>query len=249
MFSYTQQDHEGGWNLNRNSILLSWQQIPHHTISEILCNTNFDGVVLDTEHGCYNNESLYLCIQTITNKNKKCFVRLTEINKTLIRYCLDAGVDGLIFSTVETRKQCEDIHNFCNFPIHGGSRGLGLVRANSWGKDNNLIGKKPILIAQIETEAAVSNLREITSFDFDYYLIGPYDLSMSMGIPAQFDNNIFDSKIKQIHDMINKEKLGFHIPCNVQSQIDKYEDYGLLALGMDTTLLQEGLTALETIKC
>ena len=67
-----------------------------------------------------------------------------------------------------------------------------LVRANSWGKDNNLIGKKPTLIAQIETDAAVANLREITSFDFDYYLIGPYDLSMSMGIPAQFDNNVFD---------------------------------------------------------
>tara|TARA_R110002074_G_scaffold13083_7_gene47226 strand:- start:7223 stop:7915 length:693 start_codon:yes stop_codon:yes gene_type:complete len=228
---------------------LAWQQIPHHTISELFCSTAFDGVVLDTEHGCFNNESLYMCIQTITNKNKKCFVRLTEINNTLIRYCLDAGVDGLIFSTVETATQSKNILNLCNFPIHGGSRGLGLVRANSWGKTENLTGKKPILIAQIETEAAVANLDEIYSYNFDYYLIGPYDLSMSMGIPAQFNNDIFDLKIKQIHDTIPKEKLGFHIPCNVQPQINKYRDYGLLALGMDTTLLIEGMTKLERLEC
>ena len=126
---------------------------------------------------------------------------------------------------------------------------MGLVRANSWGKTENLTGKKPILIAQIETEAAVANLDEIYSYNFDYYLIGPYDLSMSMGIPAQFNNDIFDLKIKQIHDTIPKEKLGFHIPCNVQSQINKYKDCGLLALGMDTTLLIEGMTKLETLEC
>ena len=80
---------------------LTLQTISSTVISEILCKTNFDGVVLDTEHGCFNNENLYSCIQVITSMNKKCFVRVTDLNKRLIRMCLDAGVDGLIFSTVE----------------------------------------------------------------------------------------------------------------------------------------------------
>ena len=62
-------------------MILSWQQIPSPLISEIMCH-NFDGVVLDTEHGCFNNETLYSCIQVIKASKKRCFVRLTDINKT-----------------------------------------------------------------------------------------------------------------------------------------------------------------------
>ena len=50
---------------------LAWQQIPSPTISELLCKS-LDGVVLDTEHGCFNNETLYNCIQVITANDKKC---------------------------------------------------------------------------------------------------------------------------------------------------------------------------------
>ena len=82
-----------------------WQQIPSPIISEILCQNSFDGIVIDTEHGGYNTETLSNCIQVITLNKKKCFVRLTEVNKTLIRQCLDAGCDGLIFSTIENVKQ------------------------------------------------------------------------------------------------------------------------------------------------
>jgi 4-hydroxy-2-oxoheptanedioate aldolase len=224
---------------------LAWQQIPHHTISEIFCTSEFDGIVLDTEHGCFNNESLHMCIKTITLNNKKCFVRLTEVNKTMIRYCLDAGVDGLIFSTVESVEQSRKIHSYCNFPTQGGTRGLGLVRANSWGKNANLVGKKPLLVAQIETERGVSNLKDISGFNFDYYLIGPYDLSMSMKIPQQFDDERFMLKIQSIHDIIGEERLGIHIPSNIDKQINKYQNFGLLALGMDTTILIDGLNNLE----
>ena len=89
-------------------MILSWQQIPSPLVSEILCR-GFDGTVIDTEHGCFNNETLYSCIQVIKASKKRCFVRLTEVSNTMIRYCLDAGVDGLIFSTIETKKQCQKI--------------------------------------------------------------------------------------------------------------------------------------------
>ena len=87
-------------------MILSWQQIPSPTVTEILSH-NYDGVVLDTEHGCYNNETLFSCVQVLKASNKKCFVRLTEINNTMIRYCLDAGVDGLIFSTIEQKSSAK----------------------------------------------------------------------------------------------------------------------------------------------
>ena len=80
---------------------LLWQQIPSTIISELYCNSDFDGVVIDTEHSPFNNETLFSCIQVVKLSNKKCFVRLAHLDKIVTKMCLDAGVDGLIFSTVE----------------------------------------------------------------------------------------------------------------------------------------------------
>ena len=217
-------------------MILSWQQIPSSTVSEILCH-KFDGVVLDTEHGCYNNETLFSCIQVIKSNKKKCFVRLTEVSNTLIRYCLDAGVDGLIFSTVETEEQCQKIINFCCFaPV--GKRGLGLVRQNFWG-EKGLLSKDPIIVPQIESKLGIENLENIAKYDFDYYLIGPYDLSMSLGAPGNFESENFTLHIDKFGDIISEKKRAVHIPSNVNKEYHKYKNYGLKCVGMDTIALLE----------
>lgn len=224
---------------------LAWQQIPSTIISELLCNIELDGVVIDTEHSAFNIETLYNCIQIITALNKTCFVRLTEPSKTIARACLDAGAHGIIFSTVETKEQCETIHQICKFPSQGGRRGLGLVRQNKWGIEK-LISDKPIIIAQIETVEGIENLDKIVSFDFDYYMIGPYDLSASLGIPAEFDNPKFLEAIAKVKETItDNNQMAVHIPTDVDKHIDKYHGYGIIAVGMDTTILLEGYKELN----
>ncbi len=223
---------------------LSWQQIPSTIISEMLCD-GFDGVVLDTEHGCFNNETLYNCIQIVTAKNKICLVRLTEINKTLIRMCLDAGASGLVFSTVEDASQAAEIKELCTYPKYSGKRGLGLVRQNKWGY-STLVSKPPIIVAQIETKRAVHNLEEIYAQGLDHYMIGPYDLSASLGVTAEFDNPKFLEAINTINKVItDPSKMAVHIPTDVKKHIDKYRDYAIIAVGMDTTVLLEGYRSLK----
>ena len=213
---------------------MSWQQIPSPIITEILCKYA-DGVVLDTEHGCFNNESISACIQVATLAKKHCFIRLTEISNTLIRHCLDSGATGLIFSTVETEEQARLIKKLSCFPPNG-SRGLGLVRGNFWGEES-LLTRDPILIPQIETKAGVDNLEKITNFNFDYYLIGPYDLSLSLNVPGKFDNEQFLCYINKVKEKVPESKLAVHIPNDVKNQIHKYKGYGLKCLGMDTMAL------------
>ena len=212
-------------------MILTWQQIPSPLVSEIMCQ-GYDGVVLDTEHGCYNLENLCACIQVIKSNQKKCLVRLTEVSKTMIRYCLDTGVDGLIFSTVETIEQCNKIIEFSCYAPRG-RRGLGLVRQNMWG-EKDLVSNDPILIPQIESKAGIDLLKEICEFNFDYYLIGPYDLSLSINFPGQFDNPEFLCYINKIKETIPRGKLAVHIPDDIKGQINKYQDYGVKCLGMDT---------------
>ena len=217
---------------------LAWQQIPSPVVSDLLCLGPLDGVVIDTEHAAYNNETLYSCIQVITAQNKTCFVRLTEVNKTMIRMCLDAGANGIIFSTVETAEECELIQKYCKFPLYGGKRGLGLVRENKWGY-NELITQPPIIIAQIETAAGIANLENILSYNFDFYMIGPYDLSASLGFPADFENSAYLEAIEKVSSQVPPHKMAVHIPTDVKNQIKKYKNYGMIAIGMDTTGLLE----------
>ena len=227
-------------------MILTWQQIPSPLISELLCY-NFDGVVLDAEHGCFNNETLYTCIQVIKASRKRCFVRLTEVSNTMIRYCLDAGVDGLIFSTIESKDQCEKILDYCYYSPKG-KRGIGLVRQNFWG-EKDLIQKRPIIIPQIETKTAVDNLEEILKFNFDYYLIGPYDLSLSLNIPAKFDNDKFLCYINKIMDLILQSKTAVHIPNDIENQIKKYDQCAIKCLGMDTiAILEYNKRSLKNVK-
>ena len=125
------------------------------------------------------NESLYACIQIITLYKKQCFVRVTELNKTLVRMCLDAGATGIIFSTIESYSQGKEIVEFCTYPLFKGKRGCGLVRENQWG-EYSLGTNKPLIIGQIETQTAVDNLDSICTCGFDMFIIGPYDLSNSL---------------------------------------------------------------------
>lgn len=225
---------------------LSWQQIANTTITEILCQTKLDGIVIDTEHGCFNPETLYNCIQVATLNNKKCFVRLVSTNKKMIRRCLDAGCDGLIFSMIENTQQVNSIAEYSKFPEFGGSRGLGLVRENYWGLKNKLTKEPPVLVAQIETVKGANNLSEILHKNlFDYIMIGPYDLTASLGIPGEFNNKKYINCVNDIKRKVSESKMAVHIPSNVEKELKKYQDYGIIALGMDTTFILEKYLEVE----
>ncbi len=238
---------------------LLWQQIPSPLITEIFCSSSFDGVVLDLEHGHFNNETLYSCIQVGTLSNKKVFARFSHLDRQCIRMCLDAGISGVILSTVETFEQAKEFYDYCIYPFKnqvekfdqdnrgvirkslvtetGGKRGQGLVRENLWGM-KPLELSRPIIIPQIETVKGVENIDHISSIDFDYYLVGPYDLSASLGSVGDFDNPDFKNCLEKLKNIIGKS-LGLHIPCDIKNKIKDYSDYSFLALGMDTTFIIE----------
>lgn len=225
---------------------LTLQTIPSTLISEILLMGDFDGIVLDTEHGCFNNETLYSCIQVITNIGKKCFVRVTDFNKRLVRMCLDAGVDGLIFSTIEDCEIAEEIVRYCNYPVAGGNRGMGLVRQNSWG-NTVLDDCRPILIAQIETKLGIFNLDKLSSSGFDYFVLGPYDLSSDLGCAAQWENSTYKLHVETMCDIIHKENLGVFLPTveQIRQSPDILDKFSLVVYGMDTDFLRNGMGSLN----
>ena len=112
------------------------------------------------------------------------------------------------------------------------------MRQNAWGH-KKLIQKPPIIIAQIETQKGIENIQSIVSYGFDLYMIGPYDLSASLGIPEDFENDVYMKAVKEVQENVPRHQMAVHIPTDVKNQIKKYENYGMIAVGMDTTGLLE----------
>src|SRR4029079_10449539 len=70
-------------------------------------------------------------------------------------------------------------------------------------------GAERILIANIESVPAIENLHEICSIEgLDAVLIGPHDLSCSLGIPEQYDHPRFDAAVKEIFRIAREHRLG-----------------------------------------
>jgi len=223
-----------------------WQQIPSTEITKIYCNTDFDAVVLDLEHGVFNNETLYSLIQLINASNKLSFVRVTEPSKSQLRLLLDSNVSGIIFSTLEI-EQTDKIKEWCLYPPLG-KRGQGLVSENNWGDDKLQLNKVK-LIAQIENKESINQLSKIVNTGlFEYYVLGPYDLTADLGCVADWENKKYLELIDKFNKEIPIEKRGVHIVSNIENEYrNKFKSYGFVALGMDTTIVKSGIKNLENL--
>lgn len=229
-------------------IRLHWQQIASAEITQIFCNSKFDGVVLDNEHGIFTEEQLFTLIQLINARGKRSYVRFATLDKSLVRKVMDAGVYGLIFSTIETIQQVRDIHFWCKYPPIG-SRGQGLCAENEWGERPDLLQRRdPEIIAQIETKTGMEMLPILVknmSDKIDRFLVGPYDLSASLGCCGEWDNPIFVEYMKKFDRVVPFGKKAMHIVKGVEAQFSRHSTCGMLALGMDTLALIDNVRWLD----
>ena len=140
---------------------------------------------------------------------------LTRIVESYPKDCkqaLDAGSGGIIAPMIESADQLKEIRDACCWPP-AGQRGVGFSRANLFGKHfekYNEEAQSPLLIAQIEHINAVNNLEQILEVKgLDAVIVGPYDLSASMSITAEFENEKFLKSMDQIIELCNK----YDVPC------------------------------------
>jgi 2-dehydro-3-deoxyglucarate aldolase len=223
----------------------SWITLNSVSVAEILADSGFDWLCVDMEHSVTDYRDVQLLIAAIQSKGVRAFVRVGENNTRIIKRVLDAGADGIIVPMVNTKADAQKAVAAVNYPPLG-TRGVGLARAQGYGfgfdeyKDGK--AKEITLIAQIEHIDAVDNLDEILSVDGIFgTIVGPYDLSGSMGKPGNYD----DADVKQILDKYettakNYEKLiGFHvIQPDYNLVLEKIElGYNFVAFSLDSLFL------------
>ena len=147
---------------------------------------------------------------------------------------------------VESKEDVLAAINATNYPPKG-TRGMGLARAQGYGeakaKNDYIqnISNRIELYIQIESKEALNHLDEMFSQDINGYMIGPYDLSSSMGIAGDFTNIDFINAEESILETAKKYdiKRGYHIvePDLEQLELRKSQGYNFIAFSVDFRML------------
>lgn len=224
----------------------SWIQIPHSSVAEIMGQSGYDWVAVDMEHGAISVHQLPDLFRALELGGTLPLARLAQGQIKDCKQALDAGAGGVIVPMVESAEQLIQIRDACRWPP-AGTRGVGFSRANLFGKYFENYAEEaqaPLLVAMIEHIRAVDNLENILEVEgLDAILIGPYDLSASMNLTAQFEHTDFLNMMNKIRLLCHKHDIpcGVHIvkpdPRILAQRIE--EGYRFIAYSIDAVLLNE----------
>ena len=223
----------------------SWMQIPHASVAEIMGAAGYDWVAVDMEHGSISVHQLPDLFRALELGNTLPLVRLAQGHSKDCKQALDAGAAGVIVPMVESAEQLIAVRDACRWPP-AGVRGVGFSRANLFGKnfnDYSVDAQAPLLVAMIEHYRAISELDSILAVDgLDAVLIGPYDLSASMGLMAEFDHPDFLAIMERIRKVAAEKGIpvGVHVVDPSPKQLNQRLDdgYQFLAYSIDAVMLQ-----------
>ena len=232
--------------LRNNELTIgTWLSLAHPAIAEIMVKAGFDWVTIDLEHTVITTREAEEMIRVIDLGGSVPLVRLSSNDSVQIKRMMDAGARGIIVPMVNSLEDVERAVSAVHYPEKG-TRGVGLARAQGYGTtfQENLdwLKNEAVVIVQIEHINAVENIEAILSCDdVDGYIIGPYDLSASMGLHGQFEHPDVVAALKKIREVgaVLKKPGGLHIvepdPEELKSRIK--EGFQFLAYSVDFRML------------
>ncbi len=178
-------------------------------VIRILAAAGFHWAFIDTEHGVFNPETLWQVCKTSQLVGFTPILRVTSLEYDLVARALDLGAHGVIFPRVEDPKLLEEAVSWTKFPPIG-MRGYGLIPP---GLDYEKVtipqaieqmNRETLVVLQIETKRAYEAREELLSVPgIDCVMIGPADLSISLGVAGEFQHPKMVEAMEAIRDSCN----------------------------------------------
>ncbi|MCX8130824.1 MAG: aldolase/citrate lyase family protein [Clostridia bacterium] len=219
----------------------SWISIGHPNVAEIMAQSGFEWLTIDLEHSAISISQAQELIRVIELSDVVPLVRIGENDPTIIKRVMDAGAHGIIVPMVNSKEEAEAAVSAMRYPPVG-KRGVGLSRAQKYGYGfddyRKWVENDSVLVVQIEHINAVENLEGILRTPgIDAFMVGPYDLSGSLGIPGDFTHpKMIEAlnEIKRISEKMNATS-GFHVVFPQKESVNqKIKDgYSFIAYGVD----------------
>jgi 2-dehydro-3-deoxyglucarate aldolase/4-hydroxy-2-oxoheptanedioate aldolase len=212
-----------------------------------LAAAGFDWAFLDTEHGNFDLETIQDLARIAVRTGISPIVRVADLQYSLVARALDCGAEGIIFPRVESPELLEKAVSWTKFPPVG-IRGCGIGAFNF---DFEPVGIPQIIehcnthsmvVLQIETQRAFDAREELLSVKhIDAVLVGPVDLSISLGIPGEFQNPRLVDMVDKIIESCQKHGVAPGIQNRDLTVAKFWRSHGMLFLGCsnETTMLYD----------
>lgn len=225
----------------------SWINTASTVVAELMSAAGFDFLTVDTEHSAVDLPGTQVLFQAIRAGNPSCapVVRLPENDYGVTRRFMDAGAAGVIVPLVNSAEQVREVVRAVKYPPDG-DRGVGFCRSNKYGMEFHeairTANNETFVCVQIEHVDAVRNIDQIVSVPgLDAVFVGPYDMSASMGVTAQFDHPEMRKALERVLNACEDSHVtpGIHV---VQPEVEEVlrrldEGYRLIAYSLDITMI------------
>jgi 4-hydroxy-2-oxoheptanedioate aldolase len=162
-----------------------WSSLASNIAAEIVSDSGFDWILLDTEHSPNEIPGLLSQLQAVSRGTASPIVRAAWNDPVLIKRILDLGVQSVLLPFVENADEARRAVAATRYPPAGIRGTAGSARASRYGRVTDYLKKansEICVLVQVETRAALDQIEAIATVDgIDGVFIGPSDLAASLG--------------------------------------------------------------------
>jgi len=184
--------------------------LPTVEIAKMVAASGLDWLFLDTEHSPFDSRTIHDILQVCLLTPVTPVVRVPDFQYDLVARTLDSGAEGIMFPRTESADVLAKAVSWAKFPP-AGIRGFGLgppqigYEAASIDEVRSHQNQENIVIAQIESVRGLEALDEIAAVDgLDALLLGPADMSISLGVPGDWEAPALWDAIDRVIAACNK---------------------------------------------
>jgi 2-keto-3-deoxy-L-rhamnonate aldolase RhmA len=218
-------------------------------MAELLADVGFDWLFIDAEHSPLNPAQIQ-GLMLGAGKDTPCLVRLPAAGDVPIKKALDSGAAGIIVPQINSAQATEEVVRLAKYAPQG-QRGVGVGRAHGYGLGFQAYvdgaNEEVTVVVQAEHIEAVNHIDEIVAVPgVDAVLVGPYDLSASLGKLGQ----VGDPEVRAAIDRVTGACLAAGVRLGIfgltAAAVKPYIEVGytLIVAGIDTVLLGQAATDL-----
>jgi 2-dehydro-3-deoxyglucarate aldolase len=222
--------------------------LPLPEIAEMCANAGFDWLFLDMEHGLLDFPDAQRAAM-VAGERCACLARLPDSSPVWIKKALDLGLAGIIVPMVNTPTEAARVVQAAKYPPEGG-RSVGVGRAHAYGANFRAYvdsaNQDTTLIVQIEHVQAVENVEAILAVPgIDGVLVGPFDLSASMGKPGYTDDPAVQAAIRRVSQACQQRgcPAGIFMGDPAGAAWARAQGFSLVACSTDSILLTAALSS------
>ena len=217
---------------------------------EMIGAAGYDWIWLDTEHGMGGFGEMVHQLQAAAATPAAPIVRVVWNDFPLIKRVLDMGAPGVIVPYINRPEEAAQVVRAMRYPPEG-IRGVArLTRANDFGMNFEEYFARAnhdlLTVVQIETAEGVQNAEAIAAIDgIDVLMIGPVDLSTSLGMVGQFKNPALWDAFAKVADACQKTGKTAGILLPTLEDVDRLVEMGFrfISTGADGSILAAGMKA------